>query len=347
MDIKIGTHLAHKALGRCRVTEFNPGGKFTVLFHSGKTGMFRLGDADTFFSEDTLQPKYKISRILDNDTAALLERFDGGDYDVWAELISKLEEIGEVSAVDVICSALKALGAPPPSFVPFLKERELRGKYEIAKGLDRDSSSLLERFDSGNTEVAIELIKKLDVLGEAAAVNLICDRLAAADFKLTHFLLIKKGKALRRLRKIKDALAVANKALELSESPKEKSISLTTRAAALKDLGQIVEAHKDCDDALAIEPDSFHARRVLGSIYVKRGNYIEADAQFLLAASLAGLESKSVAYGLNDYVNRIKEFKDENRRGDIEQILDHIKTKWPPEMAERALRVIHPIINAL
>ena len=323
MELQVGSRLVHKSFGRCRVTDFNAGNKFTVAFHNGKTGLFRIADVDSFFTEDTLPPKYKIFRPLDAETASLLETFDNGDFNVWPDLIAKLESRDEDSAANCICEKLATLSSPPPSFIAFLKERQLRSKYEIAKDLDKDSTSLLEKFDSGETAVAVELVKKLDVLGEAAAVNLICDRLAASNLPLTFFLLTKKGKALRKLKKFAPAVDVANKALEVATNPKEKSIALTTRAAALTDLERIVEAHKDCEDALVMEPDSYYTRRVLGRVYVKRGNYSEADAQFLLAAGLAGLDTNSIEYGFNDYIARVKEFKQESRRGDIEQIIEH------------------------
>ena len=347
MELQVETRLVHKSLGRCRVTNFNAGNKFTVAFHDGKPGLFRIADADTFFTEDTLPPKYKIFRPLDAETATLLEAFDSGDFNVWQDLIVKLDLRDEDSAAAFICEKLAELSSPPPSFLSYYKERQLRSKYEIDKDLDKDSTSLLEKFDSGETAVAVELVKKLDVFGEAAAVNLICDRLATANIPLTFFLLTKKGKALRKLKKFDPAVDVANKALEAATSPKEKSIALTTRAAALTDLDRIAEAHKDCEDALAMEPDSYYTRRVLGRVYVKRGNYSEADAQFLLAAGLAGIDTNSIEYGFKDYIARVKEFKQESRRGDIEQIIEHIKSKWPTELADRALKVISTILQAL
>lgn len=223
----------------------------------------------------------------------------------------------------------------------FVRE-ELQGRYLIQGDLDSESKKLIEQFESGDPGVGRKLIEKLEMGNEFHAVIVVCGRLESIGLQLDAFLLIKKARALRKIKKSEAAIDVAAKALELSFGDTGKSVALTVHAAALTDIGLFESAIQDCEKALSLTPKSYHSRRVLGKVYVRQGKYSDADRQFSEAETLdPGSESNRI-YA---YSARIAELKTNGFYSEIEQIKEHIRSSWPKDCAARALREIERVLT--
>lgn len=218
-----------------------------------------------------------------------------------------------------------------------VQQDALLTKYAVDDELDPETKRLLEQFDKGDHKVGRELAERLDGLNEFHSVVMICGRLESSGHALDPFLLIKKAKALRRIKKSEAAVDAAAKAVELSYTPESKSIALTVRAAALVDIESFGPAVADCKKALILKPNSFQILRVLGRIDIKQEKYKEADKHF---AEADKLDPHPNDYQIKEYLRRIAELRRNGFPNEIEQIREHIQLTWPSDKAKAALAEI-------
>jgi len=219
----------------------------------------------------------------------------------------------------------------------------LSDEFGLRKDAPPEVRPLLEAVNKGETNGATELITALDKLREFAAVDLICRRLKLLGLELDYFLLLKQAKALRRLTsRSKDAVTVASDALARADNKKRKAIARTVRAAAYVDIGSLTEAEGDCRIALEESPDSPHPYRVLAKVHIQRGEYEKADFCFEEGATRdpSGRDEILVVYK-----DRVERLIRDGKKGEIDQVREHISKRWPPELAAKAFREIEAILS--
>ncbi len=217
-------------------------------------------------------------------------------------------------------------------------------KFQLERPITPDIRELLSAVDRGDAQNAGSLIDRLDRMNEFRAVNAVCGRLEELGYPLDVLLLIKDARAYRKTDNPASAIGRAKQAHEKSENARERSMAKTVQAASLCDAGQLTEAEGACSIALKENPDSFRALRAMGRIKVRQFKYGLADECFEAANEL---DPSGAGNRLSTYRQHIEHLLTGGRTSEIEQIRSHIKSTWPPEMAQRALDEIDRIVRRL
>lgn len=217
-------------------------------------------------------------------------------------------------------------------------------KFKLERAVTPELRELLSAADRGETKDIGALIDRLDGSKEFRAVNAVCGRLEELGISLDMMLLIKDARAYRKVDNPASAIGRARQAHEKAANSKERSMAKTVHAAALCDVGKLTEAAAECESALQNNPQSYRALRAMGRILVKQLKYGQADECFDAANEL---DPSGAGNRFGIYRKHLERLIAEGQSGEIEQIRTHIRNKWPPEVAQKALDAVDQIVRRL